>query len=98
VAERNPLCNCDAPMPAALCTAVCFERRDDVAPALPGKSDSACVSAGNSNLAAASAKNAGGEVLFECSSSVTTAPPMSVCSSMPNMEQTQCAEKARGLA
>jgi len=31
MAERNPLCNCDAPMPAALCTAVCFERRDDVA-------------------------------------------------------------------
>jgi hypothetical protein len=31
VADRHPLCNCDAPMPANLCTAVCFERRDDVA-------------------------------------------------------------------
>lgn len=31
MAERHPLCNCDAPMPANLCMAVCFERRNDVA-------------------------------------------------------------------
>ena len=39
MAERHQFCNCDAPMPAALCTAVCFERRDDVAAAaVPGDS------------------------------------------------------------
>jgi len=85
--------NSDAPKPPGNAwVARNFERRDDVAPALPGKSDSACVSAGNSSLVTEPAKDDGDQVLFECSSSVTTAPPMSVCSSMPNiMEQTLCA-------
>ena len=37
MADRNPRCQCEYAMPAALCDFACFERRNDVAPAPPAE-------------------------------------------------------------